>query len=405
MSFSQKNLKESNLVTLIIKQERTGPVAGCHPWVFSGAFKSIPDGIKSGEPVELISERGDFLALGYFNSYSQITVRIWGYDRHEKVDSAFFYRRITRALDIRKKFVESPETSSYRLINGESDLLPGLIVDKYNEYLVVQFHTKGIEAWKNEIVEALEDALKPVGIYERSDMDTRGIENLDKKKGVLSGSVPDIITIKENGLQFLVDVKGGQKTGFFLDQRDKRKALMKYSGNALLLNAFCYTGGFSVYALAGGARHVISVDSSENALNLARENVKLNGFDITNCEFICEDVKNYLRHEKRMFDVIILDPPAFIKDRRKKKEGMNGYRGINEAALKILAPEGILTTCSCSAHLRLDEFRFLLSEAGLRAGRVLTLIETYTHGMDHPQLVPFIEGEYLKCFFISAGSR
>jgi 23S rRNA (cytosine1962-C5)-methyltransferase len=393
------------MITLTIKQERTGPVTGCHPWVFSGAFKSIPDGIRSGEPVRLINERGDFLAQGYFNSYSQITARLWGYNSDEKVDAAFFSRRIRNALGLRKKFVDSVETNAYRLINGESDLLPGLIVDKYNDCLVVQFHTRGIEAWKKEIIEALEDVLSPDGIYERSDMETRGIESLDKAKGLLYGSVPDLITIKENGLKFLVDVKGGQKTGFFLDQRDKRRALMKYSGNAFLLNTFCYTGGFSVYALAGGARQVVSVDASENALTLAKENIKLNGFDISSCEFICEDVKNYLRHEKRMFDVIILDPPAFIKDRRKKKEGSAGYRGINEAALKILVPDGILTTCSCSAHLRFDEFRFLLSEAGQRAGRVLTFLETYTHGLDHLQLVPFIEGEYLKVFFISAGSR
>jgi 23S rRNA (cytosine1962-C5)-methyltransferase len=393
------------MLTLTIKQERTGPVAGCHPWVFSGAFRSIPDGIRPGEPVMLISEKGDFLAQGYFNTYSQIAVRIWGYKKGEVVDAAFFTRRIKKACELRKRFVESPETNAYRLINGENDLLPGLIVDKYDEHLVVQFHTKGIEAWKKEIIEGLQDVIRPGGIYERSDMETRGIENLDKAKGLLSGSVPDLITIKENGLKFLVDVKGGQKTGFFLDQRDKRKALMKYAANALLLNTFCYTGGFSVYALAGGARQVINVDSSEKALELARENIKLNGFDLSRCEFICEDVKNYLRHEKRIFDVIILDPPAFIKDRRKKKEGMSGYRGINEAALKILAPDGILTTCSCSAHLRFDEFRFLLSEAGLRAERVLTFLETYTHGIDHLQLVPFLEGEYLKCFFIAAGRR
>jgi len=393
------------MLTLAIKQERTGPVAGCHPWVFSGAFKSIPDGIQAGTPVNIQSEKGGFLAKGYFNSYSQIAVRIWGYDKEEEVNEAFFIRRIERAYGIRKRFVESPDTNAYRLINGENDLLPGLVVDKYAGHLVVQFHTRGIEAWKREIVAALEKVLMPQGIFERSDMDARGIEDLDKTKGLLSGSIPDLIAIKENGLKFLVDVKGGQKTGFFLDQRDKRKALMKYADNAFLLNTFCYTGGFSAYALAGGARQVVSIDSSEPALELAKENIKLNGLDMSRCEFICGDVKNYLRNEKRIFDVIILDPPAFIKDRKKKKEGMSGYRGVNEAALKILAPDGILLTCSCSAHLRFDEFRYLLSEAGLKAGRVLTFLETYTHGIDHLQLVPFLEGEYLKCFFISAGSR
>ena len=393
------------MLTLIIKQERTRPVAGCHPWVFSGAFTSIPDGIKPGTPVNLQSEKGEFLAKGYFNSYSQIAVRLWGYDKDEEVNEGFFIRRIERAYYIRKRFVESHDTNAYRLINGESDLLPGLVADKYADHLAVQFHTRGIEAWKNEIVAALEKVLMPKGIYERSDMEARGIEELDKTKGLLGGEIPELITIKENGLKFLVDIKGGQKTGFFLDQRDKRRALIKYADNAFLLNTFCYTGGFSAYALAGGARQVVSIDSSEPALALAKENIKLNGFDVTRCEFICGDVKNYLRNEKKTFDVIILDPPAFIKDRKKKKDGLTGYRGINGAALKILIPDGILLTCSCSAHLRFDEFRYLLSEAGLRAGRVLTFLETYTHGIDHLQLVPFLEGEYLKCFFISAGSR
>jgi len=393
------------MLTLTIKQERTGPVAGCHPWVFSGAFKAIPDGIKPGMPVNIQSEKREFLAKGYFNSYSQITVRLWGYDRDEEVDESFFTRRIERALAIRQRFIETPDTNAYRLINGESDLLPGLVVDRYADYLVVQFHTRGIEAWKKEIIAALERVINPLGIFERSDMEARGIEDLGKTKGLLSGTIPDLITIRENGLKFLVDVKGGQKTGFFLDQRDKRKALMKYAANAQLLNTFCYTGGFSVYALAGGAGHVVSIDSSEPALELAKENIRINGFDPARCEFICGDVKNYLRNEKRTFDVIILDPPAFIKDRKKKKEGLTGYRGINEAALKILAPDGILLTCSCSAHLRFDEFRYIVSEAGLRSARVLTFLETYTHGIDHLQLVPFLEGEYLKCFFISAASR
>jgi 23S rRNA (cytosine1962-C5)-methyltransferase len=388
------------MLTLTVKQERTGPIEAYHPWVFSRALIYVPDGLRSGEPVRLVSEKGDFLANGYFNSYSQITVRIWGYDKTEEVDGDFFFKRIHKAYNLRKKFLGNTETNAYRVINGESDFLPGLIVDRYADYLVIQFHTRGIEAWKNEIVSALERILRPKGIYERSDMDVRVIEKLDKTKGLLSGSIPDLVTIMENGFKFLVDLKRGQKTGFFLDQRDKRKEVMKYTNNAFVLNSFCYTGGFSVYALAGGARQVINLDSSENAIELAKENIKLNNFDIKRCEFICEDVKNYFRHEKRMFDVIILDPPAFIKDRRKKKEGLIGYRNINEMALRLLADRGILMTCSCSAHLGFEEFRYIISESGMRAGRILTFLETYTHGIDHLHLVPFKEGEYLKCFFL-----
>lgn len=389
------------MVTLIVKQERTGPIAGYHPWAFSGAFEFIPEGLQAGEPVKLLSKKGAYLASGYFNSYSQITVRIWGYDKDENVDEQFFSKRIERAFQIRKKYVESPLTNAYRVINGENDFLPGLIVDKYADYLVIQFHTRGIEQWKKEIVTALEKTLSPKGIYERSDMAVRNIENLEKTKEVLSGSIPDTINILENGFKFLVDVKGGQKTGYFLDQRDKRQAFIKYANDSSILNCFSYTGGFSVYALAGGAKRVVSVDTSENAIELARENIVLNGFDISKCEFVCEDVKKYLKNTEEHFDVIILDPPAFIKDRRKKKEGIAGYRSINEMALRVISREGILVTCSCSAHLTIEDFRYLLSEAGGKARRTLRMLECYTHGTDHLQLVPFPEGEYLKCFFLS----
>jgi 23S rRNA (cytosine1962-C5)-methyltransferase len=214
--------------------------------------------------------------------------------------------------------------------------------------------------------------------------------------------VPDIIEIVENGLKFSVDVKEGQKTGFFLDQRDKRSAITKYPKDRDVLNCFCYTGGSTVYAMAGGARRVGSVDSSRRALELAKDNIALNGFDTSRCEFVCDDAKRYLREPASRFEAIVLDPPAFIKDRRKKQEGLVGYRAINEIALRSLSPEGILATCSCSAHLSLGDFRFLLSEAGAKVGRPITILETHTHGIDHPQLVPFTEGEYLKCFFLKA---
>ncbi len=389
------------MLTLTIKQNRIGPVIGCHPWIFSQALVSIPDKIPSGEPVRLVSERGDFLATGYFNSYSQISVRVWGYNEKEAVDGEFFKRRVQKAYAIRQRYLESPQTDSFRVINGENDLLPGLIVDKYAGYLVVQFHTAGIEFWKEPIIAALAEVVKPRGIFERSDVSVRKKDGLEPKSGLLAGDVPDLITIRENGFNFLVDVKHGQKTGFFLDQRDKRQATMKYVRGARVLNCFSYTGGFTVYALAAGADRVVSVDTSENALALAKENVKINGLDTEKCEFVADDVKSYLRKPGERCDVIILDPPAFIKDRRKKPEGLAGYRGINEAALRALNPDGILITCSCSAHLELEEFRYLLSEVGGRVRKPLRFLEAYTHGIDHPQLVPFTEGSYLKCFVVS----
>lgn len=388
------------MIRLTVKQKRTGPIAGFHPWVFSQALVKIPDGIQSGEPVRLFAEKGEFLALGYFNSYSQIAVRLWGYDSREEVDEEFFTKRIRTAYDLRRKYIEGSDTNAYRLINGENDLLPGLVVDKYADYLVVQFHTRGIEFWKEKIIAALESIVGPKGIYERSDVAVRKYDQLDEAQGLLCGAVPSLITIKENGLQFLVDVKHGQKTGFFLDQRDKRKAFSRYTKDASVLNCFSYTGGFSVYALAGGAKIATSVDTSQSALDLAKENIKLNGFHTDRCQFICDDVKHYLKNCTERFDALVLDPPAFIKDRRKKKEGVAGYKSINEMALKIVADKGILVTCSCSNHLTLDEFRFLLSEAGGKARKILNILEIYTHGIDHTQLVPFTEGQYLKCFFL-----
>jgi len=390
----------ATMVKLTVRKDRSGPVRGYHPWVFSKALASIPEGLAPGEPVELYDESGSFLASGYFNSYGQISVRLWGYEKDEPVGTDFFVRRMERAGDIRRQYVERPGTNAYRMVNGESDLLPGLIVDRYGEYLVVQFHTRGMEQWKTEVVESLVAAFGPRGIWERSDVSVRTIENLGAVRGLLHGSVPDAIEIVENGFRFLVDVKEGQKTGFFLDQRDKRRAFTKYAKDRDVLNCFSYTGGFTVYAMAGGARQVVSVDSSRRALDVTRKNVVLNGFDASRCEFVCDDVKRYLREPARRFEAIVLDPPAFIKDRRKKPEGLAGYRAINEMALRSLLPEGILVTCSCSAHLSPSDFRFLLSEAGAKAGRPLVFLETHTHGIDHPQLVPFTEGEYLKCFIL-----
>jgi len=388
------------MLTLKIRKDRIGPLLGHHPWVFSHALVEIPDGIPPGEPIRLATEKGDFLGTGYFNSYSQIAIRIWGYTDNEQVDEKFFLKRLGYALSIRKRYVETQRTDAYRIVNGENDLLPGLIVDKYSDYVVIQFHTKGISRWKDHIVAAIEKLMKPKGIYERSDISIRTEESSQGLKGLLSGSVPDKVQIQEHGFKFLVDIKHGQKTGFFLDQRDKRISFMKYTDNQNVLNCFSYTGGLSVYALAGGAKTVVSVDTSRTALELARENITINGFDLKKCEFVCADVKDYLTHREDRFDVIVLDPPAFIKDRKKKREGVIGYRHINEMALKLLKENGILVTCSCSAHLDMGEFRFILTEAGARTQKILKILESHTHGIDHLQATAFLEGRYLKSLFL-----
>jgi len=394
------------MVELKVRKNRLGPVLGRHPWVFSNALMDVPDGLAPGTSVRLTDEQGGYLASGYFNSYSQIAVRIWGHDPAEAIDREFFVQRIKTAHSIRQRYLESPDTNAYRLINGESDFLPGLIVDKYADHLVLQCHTKGIETWKESIIEALVECLAPKGIYERSELGVRKTEGGGGTAGLLAGEVPETVEIRENGFRFLVDIKEGQKTGFFLDQRDKRRALVKYAKGADVLNCFSYTGGFTVYALAGGARRTVSVDVSRRALELAKENIKLNGFDLASCEFIDADVKKYLRDEapSGRFGVMVLDPPAFIKDRRKKADGLRGYRGINEAAMRAVPEDGgILFSCSCSAHLSLEEFRYMLSESAGRARRDCRILETYTHGLDHPELVAYTEGDYLKCLVMVIG--
>ncbi len=411
------------MIKLTINTKRLGPVLARHPWIFSGALKNLPQGLDCGMPVAIFDESDKFIGQGYFNSYSQIAVRLWGFDEAEVVDQKFFDNRIKNALEIREQFVLSKNTDACRLVYGENDFLPGLVVDKYGDYLSVQFHNRGIEFWKEQIVSALVKIIKPKGVYERSDMKARGIEGAESKNGLLYGKVSEKVEIKENGLKFWVDIMTGQKTGFFLDQRDKRLALQKYVKDKKVLNCFSYTGGFSVYAATAGAKKTVSVDASQGAIDLAKENFKLNKLDLKKAEFIVADVKDYLhRHYEEpdfnqvtkqshgiatlpsvarndTFDVIILDPPAFIKDRHKIKEGLVGYRKINEAAMRILPQGGILVSASCSAHLNLTDFRHMLANSAGRAGKNLQILETFTHGMDHPELAAYTEGEYLKVIF------
>lgn len=383
-----------------IRKKRVGPLLGRHPWLFSGALINTPEGLAHGEPVQICSESGEYLASGYFNSYSQIAVRIWSFDKNEKVDDAFFYNRIETALRLRTSYIEYSGTNGYRLINSENDLLPGLIVDRYGDYLSLQFHTRGISRWKEPILKALISLLKPKGIFERSEVASRRIEGDGGASGLLYGEVPVPVEFKENDFRFLVDIPGGQKTGFFLDQRDKRKAVQKFAEGKNVANCFSFSGGFSVYALAAGAKHTASVDVSQSALDLAKENIKLNNLPLDRASFVNKDVKLFLKEmNKNEYDMIILDPPAFIKDRKKVRQGIAGYRKINEMAMERIPKEGILVSCSCSAHLPMQQFRYLLTECGGRTGRWLQLLESFTHGADHPELCAFNEGEYLKTLF------
>lgn len=390
-----------DMTKLIIHTQKIGPILRGHPWVFSGAIVNLPEGLEFGEPVKLYSDNDEFLAQGFFNSYSQLAVRIWGYQENEEVNDEFFQTRIELAWSIRLQAIDQNKTNCYRIVNSENDFLPGLIVDKYADYLVVQFHNRGIEAWQEQIINALVDIVKPKGLYDKTYKRSLTEEEAENRSRLLFGKVPTTIKVKENGLLFAVDVAEGQKTGFFLDQREKRQALSKYVKDKNVLNCFSYTGGFSVYALAAGAKHVTSVDVSPKAIELAEKNFFLNAFPKTKYTSICEDVKKYLRQiEPNQFEVVILDPPAFIKERDKKKEGMVGYKSINEITMKMMPSNSILMTCSCSAHLSLDEFKNILVNASINAGRTIQILEVLTFAPDHLELPSFTEGGYLKALIL-----
>ncbi|MGH2593938.1 MAG: class I SAM-dependent rRNA methyltransferase, partial [Anaerolineae bacterium] len=337
---------------VILKAGREKPVRQRHPWLFSGAIQKIDGDVADGGIADVVSSGGEFLARGYLNRRSQITVRLLTWDEAEAIDEVFWRARLDRAIRAR-----TTEGSVCRLINAESDGLPGLVVDRYGEWLIVQALTLGIERLKSELVRLLVGLLKASGVYERSDVEVREKEGLPQVTGVLYGEEPpDEIEISERdgsgrAVRFLVDVKRGHKTGFYLDQRENRRKVAAYCQNADVLDLFAYTGGFACHALAAGARSVVNVDSSAEALALARRNVALNGFDVRDGDLVEGDVFGVLRKyraEGRRFDAIVLDPPKFVHSVGQIERASRAYKDLNLVAMQILQPGGILATFSCS---------------------------------------------------------
>jgi len=385
--------------TVWLKPGRDKPVRNHHPWIFSGAIRRVEAGADDGDIVAVRDAAGAFLAWGYLNRQSQITVRLLSWDEGETVDRDFWRRRLARAIEARSDLIDERVTDAYRLVNAESDLLPGLIVDRYADYLVVQFLTLGIDQRKWEIVGLLEDLLAPLGIFERSDVEVRKKEGLPLRQGLLFGEKPPVVEIRENGHRFLADVQGGQKTGFYLDQRENRSRLARYCPGRQVLNAFSYTGAFAVYAAAAGAGPITNVDTSAEALELARRNMGLNGFDRHDVEFVAGDVFAFLRRcrdGRRSFDVVILDPPKFAYTRAQVESACRGYKDINLMAMRLLRPGGVLVTFSCSAAVSAELFQKVVFGASLDAGREVRILERLSQGPDHPILLSFPESAYLK---------
>jgi len=381
--------------TLKPKHERR--ILDGHLWIYRGNIERLDGDPPPGGLVDVYTARGEFVGRGYYNPHSQIAIRLLTRE-NRPVDGAFFAERIESARAWRARFY--PEATSYRLVYSEGDLLPGLIVDRYEDVLVAQFLTLGMEARRDEIVAALVDVARPAAIYERSDVASRRLEGLEPRAGLLWGTLPpQPMTIVENGLLFEIDVTGGQKTGYFLDQKENRTRLAPLVGGARVLDVFCHIGAFAVHALHYGAKEVLAVDSSEQAIAIARRNAQRNGYG-PRAHFEVANAFDYLRELERRgerFDCVILDPPAFAKGKAHVEAARRGYKEVNLRGLKLLEPGGFLVTCSCSHHMPVAEFYEVVLEAAADARRHLRVVEIRGQAQDHPVLAGVPETAYLKC--------
>lgn len=383
---------------ILIKKNVLKNILRGHPWIFSGAIdKNSVQNIKDGELIEIFCE-DKFIGIGYYNSKTDIAIRILT-RANVKIDKSFFLNRFKILKENKEKFLK--DTNSYRLVFGESDNIPGLVVDLYNKVIVIQVHTLGIELLKNYIIDALKELFKPVMIYEKSDIGIREKEGLKKEStGLLYGRLVEYVEITENGIKFNVNIVKGQKTGFFLDQRENRKSLQKYSKNRNILNCFCYTGGFSLY-VAFNAKSVTSIDISKDAIEDAKKNFIINGLDVNKYRFISQDVFEFLKDIKKdQFDMIILDPPSFAKNKKQIKNAIKAYITINSKSLEKLPDYGILVSSSCTSHIDEPTFIKILHTSAVNANCQLKVLESKCQPYDHSYNLSFPEGRYLKFFVL-----
>ena len=386
--------------SLFLKKGRERSLKRRHPWVFSGAIEKVAGDAQPGETVQVRDIAGNPLALAAFSPKSQIRARVWTFNHEEEVDAAFFRGRLTRALALRQSLPAARHTNALRLVNGESDGLPGLVVDRYADVLVVQILSAGIERWRDPILDALAESSGCEAIYERSDAEVRGLEGLQPRTGFVRGNRnASRCPISEYGLNFRVDVEQGQKTGFFLDQRENRQRVRALAAGREVLDGFCYTGGFSIATLAGGAKRVTAIESSSSALEVAKENLAANPLDASKMEFLQADVFSHLRTLRDRgahFDMVVLDPPKFAPTAAQAKNAARAYKDINLLALKLLSPGGLLATFSCSGGVSAELFQSIVAGAALDAGAEAKIVERFSAAADHPVALEFPEGEYLK---------
>jgi 23S rRNA (cytosine1962-C5)-methyltransferase len=393
---------------MVLKPGRERSLLRRHPWVFSGAIANIEGKPAPGATVELFSQAGQFLGRGAYSPASQIRVRVWTFAETEPIDEDFFQHRLQAAVARREALRVAQQSNAYRLIAAESDGLPGLIVDRYAEYLVCQFLSVGVEQWKDCITARLAAMSGVRGIYERSDVAMRKKEGLRQTRGPLWGEdPPDRVEIEEQGLKFLVDIRQGHKTGFYLDQRDNRRLVREYSADREVLNCFAYTGGFGLAALQGGAEQVTNVEDVAGLIEQTDQNLALNGFQASRCSNLKADVFKLLRQyqeQGRNFDLIILDPPKFAESQGHLQRASRGYKDINRLAFKLLRPGGLLFTFSCSGLMKPELFQKIVADAALDADREGQILRWLGQAPDHPVMLQVPESHYLKGLLLTTVS-
>jgi 23S rRNA (cytosine1962-C5)-methyltransferase len=386
--------------TLTVSPKAEKSLARFHPWVFSGAVSRQDHEIALGSTVAVRSPNGRWLAWGAYSPHSQIRIRIWSFEERETIDADFFRRRLDAAVAARRKMALMTPCTALRLVNAESDGLPGLIVDRYADFLVCQFLSAGAERWREAIVDQLRRLPKVKGIYERSDAEVRDKEGLSRQTGVLWGHhPPDLVEVSLGSVRMWADVVKGHKTGLYLDQRENHAAVAGLASQAEVLNCFSYIGGFGIWALQAGAKKVTQVDASSDLLALARENASLNALDAAGIDYIAANVFELLREfrdRERFFDLVVLDPPKFVASMGQMNKGCRGYKDINLLALKLLRPGGILVTFSCSGLVSAPLFQKVVADAAVDAGRRARLIKHLHQAADHPVALNFPESSYLK---------
>ena len=385
---------------VILQPRRARPFYGRHPWVFAGAVAAVEGDPPDGAEVDLVSHTGNFVARGFFNSQSKIRVRLYAWSPEMALDRAFFHQRLEGAFDLRRRVLglDGPGQAC-RLVFSEGDGLSGLTVDRYDRWLVVQFTALALAQRRDLLVEALVELARPEGIYLRTERGMGQLEGLQIQDGPLWGATPPSpIAIEDDGLQVLVNLAQGQKTGYYLDQRDNRRAVARLARGRRVLDAFCYSGGFGLHAARAGATSVLGVDSSEPALELASANARRNGLD--NIVFVKDDLfkrLDALVTAGERFGLVVLDPPKFARNQHAIDEALRGYRRLQTLALRLLEPQGILVTCCCSGLITADMLIDLLAQLAVEEGRDVQILERRGQAADHPVAVTCLESNYLKC--------